>query len=345
MTKPNFPFDFSFPFDYCMPMVYNGGGGGGNFNEIGPNNGIVSSLTIYMAAHRVAGIQISYVNSIGTTTKGELWGTDGGNKCQFFFQAGERMTKLTIAQASYNDNHYCGGITFETNLNNSFSALTDNHGNSKTVDVGFGLAVGISGACGEALDRLGFFLILPISGATLDITSYSPESQPTSTLALNTIYEHTYQNNGGETATISYGETFTATTEQSTTNSSSLTNTEEVAFEVKGDVFAAEVSASGKLSWTSTTESSHTDSYSTTEEVRWEVTQTIPANSTYQLTVSQAAGASSADFKGKANVKLVNTRVSSAPFYYKYYIQGKIAGVSKSTSYYTTFLPVADTLS
>jgi hypothetical protein len=55
MTKPTFPYDFSFPFDYCMPMVYNGGGGGDNFNEIGPNNGIVSSLTIYMAAHRVAG--------------------------------------------------------------------------------------------------------------------------------------------------------------------------------------------------------------------------------------------------------------------------------------------------
>jgi hypothetical protein len=340
MTVPNFPND------YCMPMVYNGGDFGGNFNEIGPNNGIMSSLTIYMAAYYVAGIQISYIDSTGKTTEGKLYGTDKGSKCQFFFQAGERMTKLTIAQSgSLPPYVYCGGITFETNLNNSFSALNDKHMNSKTVDVGFGLAVGISGACEEALVRLGFFLILPIKGATLDITSYSPESQPTSALALNTIYEHTYQNNGGETATISYGETFTATTEQSSTNSSSLTKTEEVAFEVKGDVFAAEVSASGKLSWASTIESSHTDSYSTTEEVRWEVTQTIPANSNYQLTVSQAAGASSADFKGTANVELVNTHLSSAPFYYKYYIQGQISGTSKSTSYYTTFLPVADTLS
>jgi len=335
-----------------MPMVYNDipfpfTAGGSNFIETGPNNGIVSKLTIYLSSQRAVGIQISYIDSTGNPFDGKLHGTDQGTPNTFCFQAGERMTQLTIATALSNSPSgcYCGGITFKTNLGNSFSALTSNIACSKTVEVGFGLAVGISGACAAALDKLGFFLIFPIKGATLDITSYSPESQPTSALALNTIYEHTYKNNGGETATISYGETFTATTEQSSTNSSSLTKTEEVAFEVKGDVFAAEVSASGKLSWASTIESSHTDSYSTTEEVRWEVTQTIPANSNYQLTVSQAVGASSADFKGTANVALVNTHLSSAPFYYKYYIQGQISGTSKSTSYYTTFLPVADTLS
>lgn len=333
----------TYPQDWCVSAQTQGGNGGSSFSsyknaekETLPDGSkqevyyTVSKIGCYIAAHRMTKISVWFSNDDSGYSNYDAhvtWGENSGGYKEFVFVVGERLKTLTIYKAEYSGNDYCGGLEFTTTMGRSFSAKSGNAESGEAMDVGYGAVVGIFGNSGEAVDKLGFWLIQTPIEVALSNVAYSQVPQAPGSVA---VANQVYTNTGTEPLNMTYS--YTQTVESTETWTLTTTSTESYSFTVgiSAPVYGVTVSAEGTASWSTTQEESNQLTYAESTTEAFNYSFTVPPNSQTTLNVSHFTGAYSMTYTGFAVATLNNLNT------FNYYLTGEVKGACNTELTATT---------
>ncbi|MBB4955865.1 hypothetical protein H4S14_003907 [Agrobacterium vitis] len=329
----------AYPNDWCVTQASQGGGGGSAFSAcLAPVqtdiNGqsvdlysVISKIECWIASHRMVGIKVYFSNSragYADDNPSYFFGATGGTYSSFRFDLGETLTALTIYQADYNGKTYCGGLEFATSKGLIYSAKSDNNKNGVAMDIGYGAAVGIFGNSGDAVDRLGFWMILPAETVSLtDVVYDGAPSAPNLTQVDNKPYDNPLDQ--------AESTEYSCPQEVTSTQSWTLANTNSVALSftafVSAGVYNIEVSADGTASWAATVQEVYSLEYSMSTNDTFSVTFDIPAQTTVNIEIYRYEGRYELKYTGLGVVKTNNDNI------FNYYLSGTTTGNSNTQMY------------
>jgi len=328
----------SFPTDYCIPQQTHGGNGGGAFNSFRPLQNsplptyVVCRIDCYIASQRMVGIKVYYSNAANWPTEpdgdwsgftSDFYGATGGSLSTFIFVPGELITSLSVAKAGYDGQDYCGGLSFKTSSGRSFTAESANHGDSSSMDVGYGLCVGIYGNSGDAIDKLGLWMILPATSLAITEVVYSGNPG----VALPTEnYTNTQSIPVGQPAqTGSQTIQYTLTTSQTWEHSQTVQTSETLSVSVSANIYEViDVGTSYQLTQSTTAETTNGSSYSESTDLSYPFSWALEPGYTTTYTVSHYIGSYSLPYTGLGCLTLNNRNLLS------YYLSSTTTGSASS---------------
>ncbi|XP_060748880.1 aerolysin-like protein [Tachysurus vachellii] len=145
-----------------------GGQGGNAFNFNGNDTGsMLKKIQVWEDDNTLRAVKVWL-----TDGRSEQFGRPAGNIKEFTFENGEYFTSLSLWPNQ--DGTRLGAIKFKTSQSREFFAILKNGrlNPEVSVDVAFGICIGIKGRSGRDIDRFGFIFIRSVKSAQLTDVVY-----------------------------------------------------------------------------------------------------------------------------------------------------------------------------
>lgn len=305
----------------CIPLQEVGGNGGGAFESYKEDGSLISKIEAWADDNRMRGIKIYYANSregYNESNESFMFGKAGGSHFEFTFQPGELITELSIWNTKWKDHTYVGAFRIETSLGNVFypKERTSSHKEFK-LEVGYGAAVGIAGKAGNALDKLGFYLIKDARKLQFTDVIYSEQYLPQPTEV--EITEITYTNNSSVDQHYEYSYSYTEYDAYSWEINSGFS--ESYSLTITAEVPELGLGAEGSAEWTKSIETVHASESSTSKTITSTYPVEVPANSTVSVDINYFTGKCQTVYTG-----LVTLTLEGGTETFAYYTAGEYQG-------------------
>ncbi|XP_052819993.1 aerolysin-like protein [Mya arenaria] len=307
--------------DYFTDNNASGGEGGSPFDFVKLDKGaVLKKIKAWKDNWLISGVEVWMSDG-----SNKLVGKRGGPSGEFTFRDGELIKKLNVqASAPYSSvlkRRRLGAIWLETDKERSWGiyahSLTED--GSYWPDVGSGICCGIFGSAGDAVDRLGFAMLQPISRAVLTDVKY-PNLDMEIVASTPTTVAHQVFSNGtdlDQTFELSGSRSVTITREWSLTTSLSMT----ISVEVTAGIPEV-VSAKTGFSWTVSSLATHSVSTSNTETKTWRWPLVCPPHSRILGEATMYADDIDTEYEADMELQLKNGKT------YRYHVNGVYNGLN-----------------
>ncbi|WP_139363481.1 jacalin-like lectin [Flavobacterium sp. LM5] len=280
------------------------------------------ALRIAANDNRMRGIKIYYANSrngYSDSDESFMFGQQaGGQQGSFIFQPGELIKSLSIWNTKWDGNTFVGAFKMVTSLGNVFypKEKTSSH-KEYVLNVGYGAVVGVAGRSGNALDKLGFYLIKDARALELSDVIYEKKELPEpNNVDLTNI---TYNNDTSEPQEYEYSYSYTEYDSYSWESNSGFEQSYSVS--ISAEVPELEVGAEATASWVYSYETMESTEKSTTKEVNSVYPVIVPPYTSVSLEMSYYSGHCKLSYTGLVEITLVGGNET-----FSYYTYGEYAG-------------------
>lgn len=305
----------------CVPLQEVGGNGGGRFESYKEDGSMISKIEAWADDNRMRGIKIYYANSregYNANNESFMAGKAAGTRYEFTFQPGELISQLSIWNTKWNGNTFVGAFKIVTSLGNIFypKERTSSHKEYK-LEVGYGAAVGIAGKSGNALDKLGFYLIKDARKLNFTEVVYSEQYLPTPTEV--EITEITYTNNTSVDQHYEYSYSYTEYDAYSWQINSGFSETYSLT--ITAEVPELSLGAEGSAEWTHSKETVHASESSSSKTISSTYPVDVPAHTTVSVDINYFTGKCQTVYTG-----LVTLTLEGGNETFAYYTAGEYTG-------------------